>query len=123
MQTLGTSFVSAVEAALCSRPNATPPTSTGDAAKGKETVERRVEEEDDSEVEEVDEGDLRPRKPTSTAREEHLLQLFGLRQQGVELLKEKGGFVQLETEGLGDCWLISLVAGCELEMSFVHHSW
>lgn len=87
-------------------------------AKTGELVARPVKDDDDSsDVEEVEESEVR--KPNSKAREEHLLLLFRLRQQGVELLKEMGGYVQPKTEGVGDCWLISLLAGRELEMSLV----
>jgi hypothetical protein len=73
---------------------------------------------DDDDVKVVAPRDNR-RKPNSKAREEHLLQLLRLRKRGVQLLKDMGGYVQLETEGLGDCWLISFLAGCELDLSLV----
>ena len=89
------------------------------AAKQAKTEPAQLPVDDDEDVEgAVAPCDIR-RKPNPQKREEHLLLLLHLRLRGVELLKEKGGYVQPKTEGLGDCWLISLLAGCELEMSLV----
>ena len=59
-----------------------------------------------------------PRKITAKDRQEHLTLLYGLRQQGIHLLRQRG-FEQPKTEAIGDCWLIALLAGCELEVSLV----
>ena len=43
------------------------------------------------------------------AREEHLKVLAELRVQGMNLFKDNG-FFSTTTEGLGDCWLLALLA-------------
>ena len=43
-------------------------------------------------------------------RKDHLEMILALRERGKEML-QKGGMKQWPTEALGDCWLISLLAG------------
>ena len=43
-------------------------------------------------------------------RKEHLAMILALRKKGKEML-QNGGMTQWPTEALGDCWLISLLAG------------
>ena len=43
-------------------------------------------------------------------RKEHLAMILALRERGKEML-QKGGMKQWPTEAVGDCWLISLLAG------------
>ena len=43
-------------------------------------------------------------------RNDHLAMILALREGGKEMLKG-GGLQQWSTEGIGDCWLISLLAG------------
>ena len=57
---------------------------------------------------EVDPHVLEP--PNKKQRLDHLECMGKLRQEGCQILKE-GGFVQLKTEAMGDCWLIAILAG------------
>ena len=45
-------------------------------------------------------------------RKDHLEMILALRERGKEML-QKGGMKQWRTEAVGDCWLISLLAGSE----------
>ena len=67
-----------------------------------------VRSEDDGSNEERDAA----RERKAALRNQHLNVLRELRERGKKMLLE-GGMQQLRTEGVGDCWLIGLLAGSE----------
>ena len=51
-------------------------------------------------------------------REEHVLQVAQLRKEGMQVLRA-AGMQQQKTEGVGDCWLIALLAGHEIDAGII----
>ena len=108
----------------------------GRKAKAARQAERRVEEapkpdrlvEDDSSDDDDNDGDDKARDARrrakavrdqkATKREEHMKLVTDLREEGLEKFAESG-MVRSTTEGFGDCWLIAILAGHELESALV----
>ena len=101
------------------------PTRSSKAAKaeepGGEEAQRLVE--DDSDGDSSDDAAEREKRRIAKAaltatRQEHMAEVGQLRSLGMEKMRE-AGMLQRTTEGLGDCWLIAMLAGYELDLSLV----
>jgi hypothetical protein len=92
----------------------------------RESRERLVEEDDSDgggdDLTAIDDDAERQkrRKDKLRERDEHVVQVAQLRKEGMQVLRA-AGMRQLETEGVGDCWLIALLAGHELDAGNIQH--
>ena len=90
----------------------------------RESRERLVEEDDSDgggdDLTAIDDDAERQkwRQDKVQEREEHVLQVAQLRKEGMQLLRA-AGMRQPVTEGVGDCWLIALLAGHELDAGII----
>ena len=92
----------------------------------RESRERLVEEDDSDgggdDLTAIDDDAERQKRRKDKLRErgEHVVQVAQLRKEGMQVLRA-AGMRQLETEGVGDCWLIALLAGHELDAGNIQH--
>ena len=65
-----------------------------------------------------DAGREEQRREKTVKREEHMLQVSELRAEGLQRMSA-AGMHQHRTEAVGDCWLIALLAGHEVDVSII----
>ena len=88
--------------------------------RGGEEVPREGLVDDDSEEDSNinDAGREERRREKAVKRAEHMLQVSELRAEGLQRMSA-AGMHQHRTESVGDCWLIALLAGHEVDVSII----